>query len=50
MARRRYSVDCERELAKRIETLAREYDLTTQEVLHQLITVGLEEIEDRKKA
>ena len=42
---RRYSVTCERDLAKRVETLARKYDLTTQEVLQQLITVGLEEIE-----
>ncbi|NHN60164.1 MULTISPECIES: CopG family transcriptional regulator [Halorussus] len=42
---RRYSITCERERAKRIETLAREYDLTTQEVLDQLIEVGLEEIE-----
>ncbi|MFC4450994.1 MULTISPECIES: CopG family transcriptional regulator [Halorussus] len=42
---RRYSITCERDRAKRIETLAREYDLTTQEVLRQLIEVGLEEIE-----
>ncbi len=42
---RRYSVNFERERAKRIETLAREYDLTTQEVLQQLVEVGLEEIE-----
>lgn len=42
---RRYSITCERDRAKRIETLARKYDLTTQEVLHQLIAVGLEEIE-----
>ncbi|UPW01323.1 CopG family transcriptional regulator [Halorussus gelatinilyticus] len=42
---RRYSVSIERERARRIETLAREYDLTTQEVLQQLVEVGLEEIE-----
>ncbi|WP_128476591.1 CopG family transcriptional regulator [Halorussus pelagicus] len=41
----RYSITFERDRAKRIETLAREYDLTTQEVLQQLIEVGLEEIE-----
>ncbi|WP_135824611.1 CopG family transcriptional regulator [Halorussus ruber] len=41
---RRYSITCERDRAKRIESLAREYDLTTQEVLHQLIEVGLDEI------
>ena len=42
---RHYSITCERDCAKRIESLAREYDLTTQEVLQQLIEVGLEEIE-----
>jgi predicted DNA-binding protein len=42
---RQYSITCERDRAKRIETLAREYDLTTQQVLQQLIEVGLEEIE-----
>jgi predicted DNA-binding protein len=42
---RRYSITCERDRVKRIESLAREYDLTTQEVLQQLIEVGLEEIE-----
>ncbi|MFC7082297.1 CopG family transcriptional regulator [Halorussus caseinilyticus] len=42
---RRYSFTCERDLAERIEALAREYDLTTQEVLQQLVTVGLEEIQ-----
>jgi hypothetical protein len=45
---RRYSITCDRERAKRIETLARKYDLTTQEVLQQLVTVGLEEIETRE--
>lgn len=44
--KRRYSIPCERDRAKRIEELAREYDLTTQEVLQQLIEVGLEAIED----
>ena len=42
---RRYSITCARDRAKRIESLAREYDLTTQEFLQQLIEVGLEEIE-----
>lgn len=40
-----YSVACEEDLANRIESLAREYDLTTQEVIEQLIVVGLEQIE-----
>ena len=43
---RRYSITCEHDLARRIDTLAREYDLTTQEVLHQLIALGLDEVED----
>jgi hypothetical protein len=42
---RHYSLTCDRELAKRIETLAHEYDLTTEEVIQQLVAVGLEEIE-----
>ena len=32
-------------LAQRVSDLAREYNLSTEEVLRQLITVGLEEIE-----
>ena len=32
-------------LARRVNDLAREYDLSTEEALRQLITVGLEEIE-----
>ncbi|USZ67508.1 CopG family transcriptional regulator [Halorussus salilacus] len=43
---RRYSVTCDRDLAKRIDALAHDYDLTTQEVLQQLIVLGLEEIDD----
>lgn len=42
---RSYSVVCEEDLAERIDSLAREYELTRQEVLRQLITVGLEELE-----
>ena len=42
---RRYSVTCDEDCARRIEALAREYDLTTQEVLHQLVALGLEEID-----
>jgi predicted transcriptional regulator len=42
---RHYSITCDPELAKRIETLAHEYDLTTEEVIQQLVAVGLEEIE-----
>lgn len=34
------------EITARIDALAREYDLPTQEVLRQLVVTGLEEIED----
>jgi len=42
---RSYSISFDADLARRVEALAREYDLTTQEVLEQLIAVGLEEID-----
>lgn len=42
---RRLSVVCEEDLAERVEALAREYNLPTQEALRQIIEVGLDEIE-----
>lgn len=39
---RRYSVVCDEDLGERIEALAREYGLTEQEVLRQLLRRGLE--------
>ena len=39
-----YSITCDSDLAKRIDSLAHEYELTTQEVLQQLIVLGLDEI------
>lgn len=41
---RRFSVICDDALAEQIESLAREYELTQEEVLRQLITAGLDEI------
>ncbi|MFB6183891.1 MAG: CopG family transcriptional regulator [Haloarculaceae archaeon] len=41
----RYSLVCDDDLAREIETLAREYDVTEEEVLRQLIDVGLESVE-----
>lgn len=41
---RSYSITCDSDLAKRIDSLAHEYDLTTQEVLQQLVVLGLDEI------
>lgn len=43
---RRYSVVCDDDVGERVETLAREYDLTEQEVLRQLLQRGLETCED----
>lgn len=43
---RRYSVVCGEDLCERIESLAREYDLTEQEVLRQLLEQGLERCEE----
>lgn len=40
---RRYSVVCDDDLGDRVETLAREYDLTEQEVIRQLLREALEE-------
>lgn len=43
---RRFSVLCDDSLARRVDSLAREYDLSTEEAVRQLITVGLNNIED----
>ncbi len=42
---RRYSVVCEEDVSERVEQLAREYDLTQEAVLRQLIRRGLEQTE-----
>jgi len=44
---RKYSVVCGDSLAAEVEDLAREYGLSEQEVLRQLIESGLEAVEDR---
>ena len=38
----RYTVVCDDELARTIERLAREYELTEEDVLLQLIDLGLD--------
>lgn len=44
----RYTVVCDDDRAQEVRTLAKEYDLTEEEVLRQLVDLGLEEIrEDR---
>ncbi len=40
---RRYSVVCDDDLGDRVEALAREYDLTEQEVIRQLLREALEQ-------
>lgn len=42
----RYSVVCDEDRAREIAALAREYDLTEEEVLRQLVDVGLEELDE----
>ena len=40
----RYTVVCDDDLARDVEQIAREYDLTEEEVLRQLIDEGLESL------
>jgi predicted DNA-binding protein len=42
---RQYSVICDDEVGERVAALAREYDLTEEAVLRQLIERGLEQAE-----
>lgn len=42
---RRYTLVCDEPTAERVEQLAVEFGLTEQEVIQQLVDVGLEEIE-----
>jgi predicted transcriptional regulator len=46
---RRYSLVCEDDVAERVEQLAREYELTQEAVLRQLIRRGLDQT-DRESA
>ena len=41
----RYTVVCDSDRAREIRQLAREYDLTEEEVLRQLLDIGLEHID-----
>ena len=40
----RYTVVCDDDLARELEGLAREYDLTEEEVIRQLVDLGLDEL------
>jgi predicted transcriptional regulator len=41
----RYTVVCDDDLAREVDSLARKYELTEEEVLRQLIDVGIEALE-----
>jgi len=41
----RYSVVCDDDLAREVEALARQYELTEEEVIRQLLDVGLDHLE-----
>ncbi len=41
----RYTVVCDDDLACEVETLAREFNLTQEEVLRQLIDLGMDQID-----
>jgi len=43
----RFTVVCDDDVASRVEDLARQYDLTEEEVLRQLVELGLEETDDK---
>ena len=47
---RRYSVVCEEDVSERVEQLAREYDLTQEAVVRQLIRRGLEQTDEQGTA
>ncbi len=42
---RRYTLLCEDELVRRVESLAAEYDMTQEAVLRQLLDAGLDSVE-----
>lgn len=40
----RYTLVCDEEKAREVQRLAQEYDLTEEEVLRQLVALGLAEV------
>jgi predicted transcriptional regulator len=46
----RFTVVCDDDLAREVKTLAREYGLTEEEVLRQLIDLGLAETDEEAPA
>ncbi|WP_135303821.1 ribbon-helix-helix protein, CopG family [Haloarcula amylovorans] len=43
----RYTVSCDDDQARAVAVLARRYGITEEEVLKQLIDLGLEDVEER---
>ena len=42
----RYTLVCDDDLSCEVERLAREYDLTEEEVLRQLVDIGLQNLDE----
>ncbi|WP_181692220.1 CopG family transcriptional regulator [Natronomonas sp. LN261] len=43
----RYCLECDDRLARRLEALATKYGLTEEEVITQLVEVGIEEVDGK---
>lgn len=46
----RYTVVCDDARAERVRAVAREYDLTEEEVIRQLVDLGLDELGEQPMA
>ena len=46
----RFTVVCDDDLAREVEILAREFDLTEEEVIRQLIDLGMDEVDEETAA
>ncbi len=46
----RYTVVCDDDQAREVRALAREYDLTEEEVLRQLIELGMDDLGEHARA
>jgi predicted transcriptional regulator len=45
----RYTVVCDDDVSREVEQLARKYDLTEEEVLRQLVDIGLSHVDEAKQ-
>ena len=46
----RFTLVCDDDLAREVELLAREFELTEEEVLRQLIDLGMDEVDEEAAA